>query len=223
MRARLGILGGWAAVVAYAALLIVAGVDGAQQQGRVDRQVASTTAADRFVAAWERSRTATFVTAGTYERSSPITGARIASQDIVAQRPPRRLHRQLGGVDGRDDDRLVVCPAAPEGTDGPAPCHLGEAGGTTYAESVMGEVDALGSMVAGLDPLYAVTEIEAGCFSLKQTRAEPRAPFGIRARFCFDASTGAPSASRVEYNGGIVEVFAATEIRTDVGDADLEP
>lgn len=223
MRARSGILVGWVAVIAYAVLLVVAGVDGAHQQGRVERHAASTRAADRFVAAWERSRTATFLTVGTFERSSPITGARIASQDIVAQRPPRRLHRQLGGVEGRDDDRLVVCPAAPQGTDGSAPCHLGEAAGTTYAESVMVEVDALGTMVSGSDPLYAVDEVEAGCFTLKQTRVEPRAPFGIRARFCFDEGTGAPSATRVEYDGGIVEVFAAREIRAHVGDADLQP
>jgi hypothetical protein len=54
-------------------------------------------------------------------------------------------------------------------------------------------------------------------------RVEPRAPFGQEARFCFDEATGAPSNSRVVYEGGIVEVVAVTDIRTDVADADLQP
>ena len=54
---------------------------------------------------------------------------------------------------------------------------------------------------------------EAGCFDLVQLRVEPRAPFGREARFCFDEATGAPTNSRVAYEGGIVEVVAVTDLR----------
>src|SRR5690606_23235860 len=123
---------------------------------------------------------ATFVTSGTYERRSAVTGAAIASEDVVAQRPPRRLHRQLGGVDGRDDDRLLVCPAPPPG-DEPAPCRLGAPGGPTYDESVARELEGLRSMLLGPDPLYAVELAEPGCYRLELRRPDPRAPFGIEA------------------------------------------
>ena len=46
---------------------------------------------------------------------------------------------------------------------------------------------------------------------------EPRASFGQDARFCFDDETGAPTNSRVEYSGGIVEVLAVTAVTDDVG------
>ena len=222
MRARWGAVVGWVVVVAYAALLVVAAVDGAGDQHRVVRGAPGTTAADRFVAAWERSRSATFVASGTFERRSALTGARIASEDVVAQRPPRRLHRQLGAVEGRDDDRLLVCPAPPDGVDR-APCQLGEPGGPTYAESVAAEVSALRSLVGGRPAVYAVRETAAACFALEQVRVEPRAPFGIRARFCFDDATGATSATRVEYEGGIVEVLVVTALRSDVQEEDLQP
>lgn len=223
MRARGGLVAGWVAVVAFALLLAVVGIEGARQQGRIDRSIPT---ADRFIAAWETSRTATFLTSGTFERRSKVTGSRIASEDVLAQRPPQRLHRQLGGIEGRDDDRLLVCPAVPDdegGGDVAATCELGEPGGPTYAESVVAEVTGLRTLVGGADPLYTVGLDADGCFALDQTRVEPRAPFGRRARFCFDAATGAPAASRVEYDGGIVEVLVVTEIRAEVTDADLRP
>lgn len=223
MRARSGVVVGWVLVVAYATLLILAMIDGARDQDRIDRPAAGTSATDRFVTAWERSRSATFVAKGTFERRSEFTGARVSSEDFVAQRPPRRMHRQLGGVEGRNDDRLLVCPAPPDGGDRPGACRLGDPGGPTYAESVVAEVRALGPMVAGRNPLYTVREVTAGCFALEQIRVEPRAPFGIRARFCFDEATGAPSERRVEYEGGIVEVVAVTDVSAEVMDADLVP
>ncbi|MEO6317277.1 MAG: hypothetical protein ABIP36_00690 [Acidimicrobiales bacterium] len=223
MRARRGLVVGWLLVIAYAVGLVVTVVttsDGALRPG--DRPDDGT-AATAFVDAWERSRRATFVRAGTFERRSDETGAVIASDDVLAQRPPQRLHRQLGGVDGREDDQLVVCPAPPPDTPA-AECRLGPPGGPTYAEAVAAEVAGLQAILAGPDPLYAVARgADAGCFELAQLRTDPRAPFGTEARFCFDASTGAPGASRVDYGGGIVEMIAVTEIRSDVTDADLRP
>jgi hypothetical protein len=224
MRSR-GLVAGWALVGAFALLLVAAGISGARQQHRIDRSVAPPSAADQLLDAWEASRTGTFVASGTFERRSEVTGSLIASEDVLAQRPPQRRHRQLGGVEGRDDDRLLVCPALPteEGEESAGACELGEAGGPSYAESVAAEVAGLQTIVGGADPLYTVRRDAQGCFALEQTRVDPRAPFGRRARFCFDGATGAPTASRVEYEGGIVEVLVVTDIRSEVTDADLQP
>jgi hypothetical protein len=224
MRARRSQVVGWLAVLMYAALLVVV-VWQAWARDDLDRSAPPRreAGAPQFIEAWERSRTATFVTTGTYERHNVQTGASIASEDIVVQRPPRRLHRQLGGVDGRDDDRLVVCPAPPEGDEHEEPCRLGPSGGPTYAASLRDEIAGLRSILLGDDPLYRVREREPGCFALELLRIDPRAPFGVQASFCFDPATGAPTSRRVVHEGGTTEVLVVTDIRTEVTDADLEP
>lgn len=223
MRARRGLVVGWLLVIAYAVGLVVIVVTTSDGELRPGDRPDDGTAATAFIDAWERSRRATFVRTGTFERRREETGAVIASEDVLAQRPPQRLHRQLGGVEGREDDQLVVCPAPPPDTPAAA-CRLGPPGGPTYAEAVAAEVAGLRSILVDPDPLYAVVGAdEAGCFELAQLRSDPRAPFGTEARFCFDATSGAPGASRVDYGGGIVELIAVTEIRTDVTDADLRP
>lgn len=213
---------GWIAVGAYAALLLLTLI-ATPSSDRADG-AGPGRAAERFIDAWARSRSATFVTIGTFERRSEVTGSAIASEDVVAQRPPRRLHRQLGGVEGRDDDRLLVCPAPPTGSDEERePCRFGARGRPTYAESVEREVEGVRSIVGGDDPLYDVTIDDEGCFRLDLRRVDPRAPFGIAARFCFDPATGAPTRREVRYEGGISETVVVDEIRTDVSAADLEP
>lgn len=223
MRARRGPLLAVAAVVAWAALLLAAGIAEVRRDDAVRGDGAERSAADELIRAWQRSREATFTTRGTYERRSAVTGAAITSEDVVAQRPPRRIHRQLGGVDGRDDDRLVVCPAAPPGAEEPAPCRLGRPGGPTYAASTQREVLGLRSILLGPDPLYSVTTTEPGCFELEQRRIDPRAPFGRAATFCFDAATGAPTRRHVRYEGGVEERLVVTSVDPVVSDADLEP
>jgi hypothetical protein len=227
MRAQRGLIAGWVSVFAYAALLgavaLVTVTDRTDPRPGSPSVAGDADVAEQFVAAWQRSRLATFVTSGTYERHSVVTGASIASEDVVAQRPPRRLHRQLGGVEGRDDDRLLVCPAPPEGEDDAEPCRLGTPGGRSYAESVANEVAGVRSLTQGAGALYVVTAGAPGCFDLELIRIDPRAPFGVEASFCFDPATGAPSSSRVRHAGGIEEVVVVTEIRTDVTDADLTP
>ena len=76
---------------------------------------------------------------GTFERRSEVTDAAISSEDLLAQRPPQRLHRQLGGVDGRDDRRTIVCPAGPGGDDDAA-VRVRRPAGPTYDEDVASEV-----------------------------------------------------------------------------------
>jgi hypothetical protein len=188
----------------------------------VDDRPAAAAAAEGFSAAWERSRTATFVASGTYERHSEVTGATLASEDVLVQRPPDRLHRQMGGVEGRRDDRLLLCPSAPAGDDAVQPCRLGPPGGDTYAEDVAEEVAGIRSLTMGPQPLYSVTPRGDDCFDLELERVDPRAPFGISASFCFDAATGAVRSSKVVHAAGISEVLIVTDIQTEVADDDLE-
>jgi hypothetical protein len=210
-------------VTGYATALILATITTRDGELRPGDRGDGTAAAEELIEAWERSRTATFVRTATFERRSRSTGAAITSEDFLAQRPPRRLHRQLGGVDGRDDRRSVLCPAPIDGSD-PLPCSFGDPVGPSYAEDVQAEVDGLRSLVTGPDPVYAVAPGDpAGCFDLVQLRVEPRAPFGIEARLCFDDETGAPIDSRVEYAGGILEVIAVVDVRSEVTEADLQP
>lgn len=227
MRARWATIAGLVLVAGYAALLVGVAVTTDSTHRREDPG-APGAAVDRFIEAWGRSRRATFVTVGTFERRSEVTGAVISSEDVVAQRPPRRVHHQLGGVDGRDDDRLLVCPAPPTGEeDEPEPCRFGSPGRRSYEESVVRELQGLASIVGSVDEessaLYVVTEPAAGCFALDLRRPDPRAPFGVAATFCFDRATGAPVRTEVRYEGGISELVVVEEIRTTVSDADLEP
>jgi hypothetical protein len=214
---------GWLVVAGYAVALVLAVVTTRDGELRPGDRGLDAAASEELIEAWERSRTATFVRTATFDRRSRDTGSAITSEDVLAQRPPRRIHRQLGGVDGRDDRRSIQCPAPIPGSDR-LPCTFGEPDGPTYDEDVQAEVDGLRSLITGAAPVYGVGRDDtAGCFELVQLRVEPRAPFGIRARLCFDEATGAPADSRVEYAGGITEVIAVTDIRTEVTDADLEP
>lgn len=214
---------GWVLVGCFAVALVIATATTEDSDLRPGTRPDDGTAAEELVQAWERSRTATFVRTGTFERRSDVTGSSISSEDVLAQRPPQRLHRQLGGIDGRDDRRELSCPSPPEGSP-PEDCTLGEPSGPSYDEDVAREVAALRTLLAGDTPVYAVGRgADPGCFELVLQRVEPRAPFGQEARFCFDEATGALSNSRVVYEGGIVEVVAVTDIRTDVADADLQP
>jgi hypothetical protein len=215
---------GWLLVGLYAVALVTVTItthDGELRpgdRGQDPRQAAA------FVAAWQRSLDATFVRTATFERRSRATGAVITSDDVLAQRPPRRLHRQLGGVQGRDDRRPIVCHVpVGEATGAPETCALGAPSLPTYEADAQRTIEALRTQVQGPDPVYAVRDVGGGCYELAQQRVEPRASFGQRARFCFDEETSAPTNSRVEYPGGIVEVLAVTALHGTVDEGDLEP
>ncbi len=224
MRARRSLVVGWIVVLAYAAALVTVTITTDDGELRPGDRGRDRGAAGELVVAWERSLRATFLRSGTFERRSESTGAVISSPDVLAQRPPQRLRRQLGGVDGRDDRRAILCPSAPDGDDGGRPrCSLTGPTLPSYEDDVETDVAALRTLVQGPSPLYAVRRAGDECFDLAQQRVEPRAPFGVEARFCFDAETGAPIDSRVRYAGGIVEVVAVSRVTDAVRDADLQP
>ena len=222
MRARRRQILGWVVVGLYAAALVAITVTTTDADLPPEEREGDEEATEAFVDAWERSLRATFVRSGTFERRSETTDAAITSEDVLAQRPPRRLHRQLGGVNGRDDRRTILCPAVPDGAE-ESRCTFGEPDGPTYEEDVVTTIANLRAFVEGPTPVYAVERAGDGCFHLTQLRVEPRAPFGVDARFCFDDATGAPIDTRVQYAGGIVEVLAVTTLTGTVRDADLEP
>jgi hypothetical protein len=211
MRARGGAVVGGAAVVAFAACIVVASVLAVLDEGAVG----GARAADRFVAAWERMRTGTYVLEADFVRRSE-SGSELRGAIVIAQRPPERVIRQFGGVSGRLDDQPLLCGARPSGD---PECRLGSAG-RSFDESVSHEVEVLRTYFDPDAPLYTV--VAAGdCFRLRRQRELPLAPYGETARFCFDERTGATRLIEVDHGDGITEVTTAREIRTDVRDADL--
>jgi len=220
MRARPATVLGAMLVFAFAAAAVVVVVTTPHRERA--EQGPPEAAARAFVGAWERSREGTYLTRGTFERRSDVTGAAITSEDVVVQRPPRRVHRQMGGTEGRVDAEILVCPAPGPGQDQPEePCRTTPGGGT-YEESVAREVAGVESVVVGADRLYDVSR-DGLCFELDLIRPDPRAPFGIGARFCFDERTGAPLITEVRYEGGIRERVVVEEVSAVVTDEDLEP
>ena len=214
---------GWVLVGLWAAALLAVTVTTEDGDLRPGDRGADAEAAAAFVAAWQRSLEATFLRTATFERRSESTGAVITSEDVLAQRPPARRHQQLGGVEGRDGRRPIVCVGVDDETGAPERCTFGESTLPTYETDVETTIAALRTQVEGPEPVYAVVDLGEGCFELALQRIEPRASFGQAARFCFDEETGAPTNSRVEYAGGIAEVLAVTSVSDEVSDADLQP
>jgi hypothetical protein len=178
-------------------------------------------AADALVAAFERSRTATFVVEQTFTRTAP-GGASISYGRRLVQRPPEDRFLVGGGTgEGRLGGRVLRC-ATLVGRDGGGSCTRGPEAGP-YAAEVAAEVAALRALLEGAPPPYEVEALEdPGCFGLTITAPVPSAPYGDEAVFCFDAATGAPT--RVEvHRPEAVDVVEAVEIRAEVTDADLDP
>jgi hypothetical protein len=203
---------GWVFVVAYAALL--AAVSIATVTG--DDVETGSRAAERFVQAWERNRSATYVLEATFVRRSGSTDSQLPAAVVVAQRPPMRVVHQFGGILGQIRDKPLVCGARPTGK---PTCYLGTAG-RSFAESVAYEVKVLRTYFTGRSPVYTVLA-DGSCFSLRRQYFQPVAPYGAVARLCFDRATGAARFFRVAYDNGVTETTTARTIRTTVTDADL--
>jgi hypothetical protein len=176
-------------------------------------------AAEAFVDAWERSRTATFVVRSDFHRET-TAGGELDSEVLLVQRPPDHLVHQFGSVEGRLDGRQVGCSPDPAGQTVCRPA--GPRSDTSYDETVAREIETFGEYVFGdAHPLYRVRADGDGCYDLRLTRLLPSAPYGDEARFCFDDETGAITFIRIERSEGI-DVTEMVEIRTDVRETDFQ-
>ena len=174
----------------------------------------SPEAAEAFVDAWERSRTATYLS-GSWLRRELSTAATMELPVVVAQRPPDRVVSTGGSVQSDVDGDNTVCD---EQIDGLVQCSPG--GSTAdYDAQVASEVETLRSYFEGETPVYRVAR-SGSCFDLRLTAAIQAPPYGQSARFCFDQVSGAPTLQRIERVEGTDEVTLVS-VRTDVTDEDL--
>ena len=153
---------------------------------------------------------------GTFERRSEVTGsvdqlggrarAAAAAAPAPAARRGRRARRPAP----------APVPERPRRRPSENECSLGEPTGPTYDEDVASEVAALRHAVRRAPrPVYSVAaSAESGCFDLVAApRRAPRARSATEATLLLRHATGAPTNSRVAYEGGIVEVVAVTGLR----------
>lgn len=171
---------------------------------------------ESFLAAYERSRSATFVAEQTFTRAA-ADGRSISYPRRIVQRPPAdRLVVGGGQAEGRLDGRVVLCSTAPGGA---SRCDEG-APAPPYDEEVAGEVEALRALVEGETAIYEVRPGEPGCWSLHLVREVLTPPYGDRAGFCFDDATGAPLRTDVQRED-VTDTVITQEVRSTVTTADL--
>jgi hypothetical protein len=204
----LGALAGLVAGVAITAGLAVAGAFPS------DAVITGPEAQEALVRAWERSRTGTYAMEGQFVREKDGVGV-LRSAVFEAQRPPERIRRQTGAIEGVIDGRAVSCSTKPEGRQ---VCSAG-GGFVDFQAEVADEVARMASYVSAEVPLYRVAR-QGECFLLQLHVAYPDAPYGRTARMCFDGDTGAMRYLRVEQDG-VVDTFEAARIR-GVSDADFD-
>jgi hypothetical protein len=175
--------------------------------------------AEELLAAYERSRNATFAVDRTFTRTFP-DGRSITYDELLVQAPPDdRLLVGGGAASGRLDGRLLRCAANPGGG---TRCFEGEEA-EPWADEVAKEVGDLGSLVLGPDRVYDVeTGPDDGCFTLVLIVPMLAPPYGERAVFCYDETTRAPT--RIEiHRTEASDVVETVEIRPVVTEADLRP
>lgn len=179
-------------------------------------------AAERFLEAWARSRTATFRSVSDFIRTSNSTDAELTDRFIVAQRPPDRLAIDRDGATGIVGGRRLACTYRRQRLacqDAPA--------GRTYEEDVARQIETLRNYVTGDDPLYQV-EAErrddqlGDCFVLTLAEDLFAPPLGSRTRHCFDPETGGPTLTEVE-RVEADDVTRTVRLEAEVTDAALDP
>ena len=174
-------------------------------------------ASEEFLAAWERSRQATFRTVSDFVRTSNSTDAELTDRIVVVQRPPDRLSIDRDGVTGLVDGLRIACTFR---TQEELNCQDAQAE-RTYDEDVARQLERLRAYVTGEVLVYETTR-EGECFVLELAEPIPAPPLGFRARFCFDADTDAPTLTTIERVEANDETRTLT-ITTEVDAADLDP
>jgi hypothetical protein len=171
-------------------------------------------ASSDFLTAWERSRTGTFVVDSDFRRTM-ADGRTLFSSSQLVQRPPDRILRQFGGIDGQIEGHPIICSTDQKGT---YSCTTGAMTVPSGESALATELDTFRSYFTTPDPpLYRVIHApDDGCFELIQQIAYPDPTYGRYAKLCFDAATGAMRSLERRLDGGVVEVLDAVSIRTDV-------
>jgi hypothetical protein len=206
-----GVLAG---VVGIAAL---AGAGWPQRREETPAAPAETrAAADAFLAAWRRSRLATWAVDARFERRL-ADGRELTTEVHLAQRPPDRVSIGLGSVEARRGGRRLACATA---TDGAVVCRDGGPA-RPYRDEVDAELRNLAGYV-GARGFYAVAAEAGRCFRLRLRVAILTPPYGQRARFCFDPDTGAPVRSELERREA-TDRTVAFRVDGRPTDADLDP
>jgi hypothetical protein len=196
-------------VVAIAGSIVVAGVVALLVMlGVFASDGSKANAQDELVAAYQRSRMATYALDGEFSRTLS-DGRRLESGALVVQRPPDELRRQLGGTSGRMNGRRVNCSTDLDGTFTCAPGAEVE----SWDEMVANEVENLRTYFDPAQPVYSASRRSDGCFELRLVAAIPDPPYGVRAVMCFDPASGAMRSIEIEHENGAIDRLEASAIR----------
>ena len=209
-RTTLAALGGIALGAVVAVVVVAAGGIGNRAAARPKPE-----ATTEFIAAFERSLTATFVTTADYTRVLD-DGRTLESATFIAQRPPDRLQRQFGGITGTVGGHQIMCSTTVDGS-----FHCGPAApAADPAQAMSTQIENLHSYFVAPALYRVVKGDQDGCFELTQVRALALAPYGTSAVMCFDAPSGAMSYLE-QHLEGAVDTFKAVEIRPFATDQDF--
>lgn len=189
-------------------------------QGRPLLDPLDPEAAERFLAAWSASLEGTYVTVGRFERVRDDDRVLEGSM-YLAQRPPDRVEAAFGSLDAVLAGHRVACA---EDDAQQVRCRTADAARGADADA-RSELDRLRGLVTETDAEvvapYRVSDVGGGCFVLTLRFGLPAAPYGDRARFCFDSASGARVRSEVQREGGVVDRFTVDQLAVEVTDADL--
>lgn len=174
-------------------------------------------AAAALITDWERWRTATFVSEGTWTRTLDDVDAPLSGSLYTAQQPPRRLVVRLGTTIEQIDNQVATCDTSNDDVIAPA-CVAGS--GMSYDDRVEVEMDLVRGYVSGDARLYDVRVDDKGCYQLEIRVSRLASPWGRWAEFCFDAESGALRRATVRRQTA-TDVEVIVSIRTDVSEADF--
>jgi hypothetical protein len=171
-------------------------------------------ATEEFLAAYARSLETTYVVEARFTRRLD-SGRTLQSAAFVAQRPPDRITREFGGINGIVNGHQIACS-----TDTAGQYHCGPAAAAQDYTAMSAQQVATMRSYFGAPPAYRVSKAGDHCFDLVQARPLPTPPYGSAARMCFDPVSGAMSYLREDLEGA-VDTFEAVTIRTAVSAADF--
>lgn len=219
---RLPLFGTVAGVVVGSVIAVVLVVSGTLT---VPVRRDTTDASQPFLDAWKRSRETTVLVRSDFRRQKG-DGSTLYSAAELVQRPPDRIVRQFGGLNGTVNGHSLQCSTDATGN---FRCFTSEAEAPPYDEAMREELDNLRSYFTpakpGAAPLYRVIRapLEADCFELFEDLRYPDPPYGHYAKFCFDAATGALRYLERQLAERVIEKTEAVSISTSVLPTDLSP